>query len=87
MKGYTVKALKYILIAAIIISFITILAVSWHSVDEIHYLKSFYPRNFTVSEAFYAAGVELIKIHIISLPLITIIILALYLLWLYRERQ
>jgi len=48
-------------------------AVSWHSVQEIHYLKTFYPDDFTVQEIFYASGVELIKVVLISLPLILII--------------
>ena len=52
---------------------IIILAVCLHSLEEIHYLKSFYPGKFSVEEAFYASGVELFKILIISFPLIVII--------------
>lgn len=37
-------------------------AVSLHSVEEIHYLKSFYPDRFSVPEA--AAEVELIKVAV-----------------------
>jgi magnesium-transporting ATPase (P-type) len=48
-------------------------AVSFHSVQEIHYLKSFFPRDFTVDEAFYAAIIELIKVIIIGLPIVLII--------------
>ncbi len=44
-----------------------------HSVEEIHYLKSFFPRDFTVEEAFYAAAIELIKVIIIGLPILLVI--------------
>lgn len=64
---------------------IIIAAVSFRSVEEIRYLKTFYPGSFTVEEAFYAALVEFIKIHIISLPLMVIILLAAFLLWLYKS--
>ena len=45
-------------------------AICLHSVQEIHYLKSFFPGRFTVEEAFYAAAVELIKITIVGIPLL-----------------
>lgn len=48
-------------------------AVCLHSVDEIHYLKSFFPTDFTVEEAFDAAAMELIKVIIIGLPILLII--------------
>jgi len=48
-------------------------ASSWHSVEEIHYLKTFYPDDFTVQEVFYASGVELIKVILIALPLLLVI--------------
>ena len=38
----------------------------------------FFPRQFTVQEAFYASAVELIKVLIISLPFVLIIATALY---------
>jgi len=57
---------------------IIVSAVCWHSVEEIHYLKSFFPKQFTVEEAFYASKVELVKIAIISFPLILIIGISLY---------
>ena len=63
---------------AVAISILVILAVSWHSIEEIHYLKTFYPTTFTVEEAYYATWVEFLKVHIISLPLVVIIIVALY---------
>ena len=49
------------------------LAVCLHSVEEIHYLKSFFPKQFTVEQAFYAAAIELIKVIIIGLPLLVIL--------------
>ncbi len=48
---------------------IIIALVSWHSVQEIHYLKTFYPRDFTVVEAGWAALVEVMKVALISFPL------------------
>jgi hypothetical protein len=68
---------KYILLAIVIISLLTIFGVSRHSVDEIHYMKSFYPREFTVEEAYYASKVEFIKVVIISIPLVVLIFTAL----------
>jgi len=43
--------------------------VSFHSVQEIHYLKSFYPSTFTVEEAYYASVIELVKVFLISFPI------------------
>ena len=64
---------QLLILCAIIISIIVVTAVCWHSLGEIHYLKSFYPRQFTVQEAFYASAVELIKVLIISLPFFLIV--------------
>lgn len=61
------------IVAGIVITF----AVCWHSLEEIHYLKSFYPGRFTVEEAFYASAVELIKVIMISLPFFLIILVSL----------
>ena len=47
--------------------------ICFHSVDEIHYLKSFFPEKFTVQEAFYASAVELIKVMIIGIPFLLFI--------------
>jgi len=66
------------LIGLVIISLIIISAVSYHSVQEIHYLKSFFPDSFTVEEAKDASIIELIKISLISIPLTLIIITSLY---------
>ena len=52
-----------LILSAIAISIVVIAAVSWHSVEEIHYLKTFYPKQFTVEEAFYASGVEFNQSH------------------------
>ena len=66
------KLWRVIILSAIAISIVVIAAVSWHSVEEIHYLKTFYPKQFTVEEAFYASGVELIKVILIGLPLLLV---------------
>ena len=60
-------------------------AVCWHSVAELHYLKSFFPKQFSVQEAYYAAAIELIKVVIIGLPIVVIIGVSLYLLK-HRDR-
>ena len=62
-------SLQFLILSVMFISIAVIAAVSWHSVEEIHYLKTFYPNQFTVEEAFYASGVEFIKVILISLPL------------------
>ncbi len=48
---------------------IMIMSVSFHSVEEIHYFKSFYPEEFTVEEAFFASLVELIKVFLVVAPI------------------
>jgi hypothetical protein len=57
----------------IVIGVIAFAAVCIHSVDEIHYLKSFFPADFAVEEAYYASVIELIKVIIIGLPILLII--------------
>jgi hypothetical protein len=74
------------ILCVIAISIIVVSAVCWHSVEEIHYLKSFYPRQFTVEEAFYASAVELIKITIIGLPFFLVLGTGLYLLRYFEEK-
>jgi hypothetical protein len=71
------RASQILLPSVIIISIVVVSAVCWHSVEEIHYLKSFYPQRFTVEEAFYASAVELIKILIVSIPFFLITAIAL----------
>jgi hypothetical protein len=65
---------RILILSAVVVSIIIVSAVSWHSVQEIHYLKSFYPQYFGVQEAFWASAVELIKVLVISLPFFLIII-------------
>lgn len=79
------RLLRPVLAAIIFISLALIFAFSLRSVEEIRYLKSFYPGKFTVEEAFYATMVEFIKIHILSLPLVVLIALCLFVLWAYRK--
>lgn len=81
-RNYRVPILSVIAISIAVVS-----AVCWHSLEEIHYLKSFYPQQFTVEEAFYASAVELIKVVIISLPFTLIIITGLYLLCNLQKRS
>lgn len=79
------RILRATILSAVGISLFVISAVCWHSVEEIHYLKTFFPRQFSVEEAFYASGVELIKVVIISVPFIGIIIIGLCLLLFYKR--
>ncbi len=51
--------------------------VAWHSIEEIHYLKRFFPQEFSVREACYAAWIEVAKVVILALPIgLTVLILA-----------
>lgn len=75
------KALLLVILACLLV----IAAAAWHSVDEIHYLKTFYPDRFTVQEAFFAAGVELIKVLLIGLPLFLSIGIGLHLVRTFRK--
>ncbi|NJD61480.1 MAG: hypothetical protein FIA93_02010 [Deltaproteobacteria bacterium] len=61
-----------IIIGIIVLGWMLFAAVCWHSVAEIHYLKSFFPTQFSVQDAFYASAIELIKIIIIALPIVVI---------------
>ncbi|MEJ2430465.1 MAG: hypothetical protein P8075_16340 [Deltaproteobacteria bacterium] len=61
-------------------SILIVAAVCYHSLEEIHYLKSFYPKQFTVEEAFYASGVELIKVVVIGVPFFLVLWVSLCLL-------
>lgn len=72
--GYSKTIIYSVTIAGVIL----FSAVCWHSVEEIHYLKSFFPRQFSVQDAYYAAGVELIKVVIIGMPIGMIIFVCLY---------
>lgn len=69
---------RYLLVLAIILALAALTAVCLHSLEEIHYLKSFFPQSFTVQEACYAGVLELIKVAIISLPLVLLIAVCLF---------
>lgn len=82
-----IKHPKTVLLLIVFIAIGLVGAVCWHSVEEIHYLKSFFPESFTVQQAFYASGIELIKIIIISLPLVLIIFTCLHLFGIFRKEN
>jgi len=64
----------------IIVCLAAMAAVSFHSVREIHYLKTFYPAHFSVAEAACAAVVELVKVILIAFPLVLVVCVCLSLL-------
>jgi hypothetical protein len=74
-----------LILFAIIASVVVVSAVCWHSVGEIHYLKSFFPQRFSVEEAFYASAVEFIKVLIIAVPLFFIIVSGFCLLYYWKR--
>jgi hypothetical protein len=76
------KQANIALLVASAVCLAVIAVVSLHSVWEIHYLKSFYPNHFSVSEAAYASVVELIKVALIAFPLVLLICVCLFLMWL-----
>ena len=78
---------KLLLSLAIVVSILIVAAVCWHSLEEIHYLKSFYPKQFTVEESFYASGVELIKVFVVGVPFFLVIWVSLYLLKILKDRD
>jgi hypothetical protein len=49
---------------------LAIVGVAWHSIWEIHYLKSFYPAVFSMQEAFYATLIEWVKFLLTTVPLV-----------------
>jgi hypothetical protein len=71
-------------ILLVFIALAAITAVCLHSLEEIHYLKTFFPSSFTVQEAFYAAALELIKVVIITIPLVLFIAVCLFI---YRQNR
>jgi lipopolysaccharide export LptBFGC system permease protein LptF len=71
-------------ILLVLIALAAITAVCLNSLEEIHYLKSFFPSSFTVQEAFYAAALELIKVVIITIPLVLVIAVCLFI---YRQNR
>ena len=76
----------FLLLTVFIVSGI-IGAVCRHCNEEIHYLESFFPDSFAAQEAFYASGIEPIRIMIISLPLVLIIFTCLDLLGIFRSEN
>lgn len=78
------KAARVFLIVLVTLAVAAIAAVCLHSLEEIHYLKSFFPRSFTVQEAFYASAIELIKVIIIAIPLLLVVAVSLFFL---RQRD
>jgi hypothetical protein len=87
LKTQTLKKNYSRLIFGVVIFGILVFAsVCWHSVEEIHYLKSFFPKQFSVQEAYYAAAIELIKVVIIGLPIVFIVWISLYL-WSHRDME
>jgi len=62
-----------IIYGIIVTSLVVYSAICYHSIEEIHYLKSFFPGEFTVEEAFFASGVELVKIIIIGIPILLVV--------------
>jgi hypothetical protein len=76
--GRMKKHIELIITLAIIASVIFIFAICFHSLEEIHYLKSFFPKSFTLEQAFYASAIELIKITIIAIPFVLVIGIGLF---------
>ena len=79
------RAYRALFLAITAVGVAVISGVSWHSIEEIHYLKSFFPKQFTVQEAYYASKIELIKMAIICFPILIFIGISLYLLRYYRK--
>jgi hypothetical protein len=61
-------------------------AARWHSLGENYYLKSFFPKRFSVQEAYFAGAVELVKVVIIGLTIVRVIAVAPYALG-HAEKQ
>jgi hypothetical protein len=80
------KTYSLIIFSTTILGVVIFSAVCWHSIGEIHYLKSFFPKQFSVQEAYYATAIELIKVIIIGLPIALILSVGLYL-WGHRNKD
>ena len=78
---------RLLLSLAIVVSVLIVAAVCYHSLEEIHYLKSFYPKQFTVEEAFYASAVELIKVLVIGVPFFLVLWVSLCLLKTLSDKE
>jgi hypothetical protein len=80
-----VKYLTVVLSITIVTCLVVVGVVSFHSVSEIHYLKTFYPGQFSVSDAAYASVVELVKVLLVAFPFVLIVIVCLFLLRLLNQ--
>jgi hypothetical protein len=69
--------IRILFLTLIALAFGALTAVCLHSLEEIHYLKTFFPRTFSVQEAAFAAEVEMVKVLIIALPLVVLIAICL----------
>ena len=78
---------SFSLLILVTASMVVVISASWHSLEELHFLKSFYPDSFSVADVFYASAVELIRVMIISLPFCLVIWVSLHLLGLSREKD
>ena len=78
--------LRILLIVVVLLAVGAITAVCLHSLEEIHYLKSFFPPLFTVQEAGFAAVLELIKVVIITIPLVLVTVVCLFFYHHHRDR-
>ena len=79
------RAYRVLSMIITVVGLAVISGVCWHSIEEIHYLKSFFPKHFTVQEAYYASKIELIKIAIICFPVLVIIGIILFILRYHRK--
>lgn len=70
--------LRKLLIILPVLALLTLTAVCLHSLEEIHYLKTFLPSTMTVQQACYAGVLEIIKLGVIALPLILLTGLCLF---------
>ena len=74
------KSYSKIIFSITVLGVFIFAAICWHSIQEIHYLKSFFPKQFSVQDAYYATAIELIKVIIIGLPIVLIIAVSIYVL-------
>jgi hypothetical protein len=75
-----------IIFSITILGIVVFSVVCWHSIEEIHYLKSFFPRQFNMQEAYYAAAIELVKVMIIGMPIVLVISVCLYF-WRHKNKE
>ncbi|UFS68706.1 hypothetical protein LPW11_12380 [Geomonas sp. RF6] len=71
----------------IVVGILFLAGVCWHSVGEIHYLKTFYPSSFNIDQAYEATRIEAIKVGIIAFPVIVAIAAGLYVLKNFSGRR